>query len=99
MSGRGSFRRVSAKPGQIVARYGIEFRGQKPEVMYAWGGSGADKSDSRIVMRALEEQPITKGKTLIEELISRGYDITTLRFSIERPRPTTPTNTDTGEGA
>lgn len=90
MSGEKRWRTPKAKPGQLIARYGREVGGQSLQILYAWGGEGACKSDSRIVMRALEDLPLLGGKTLVEELIARGYDITTLRFSVERPRPTAP---------
>lgn len=77
-----------AKPGQLLARYGRASRGQDLEICYAWGGRGADSPDARILSNALEEVPVFGGRSLSEELTRRGYDITTLRFSIERlPTP------------
>lgn len=77
------------KPGMLVARYGRPSRGDSLQVCYAWGGGGADKSDGRILSNALEGAHVQQGRTLCEELEARGYDITTLRFSIER-LPVTP---------
>ena len=73
-----------AKPGQLIARWGRADRGHEPSIVYAWGADGACKSDSRILCNALEEVKVFNGKTLAEELDSRGYDLTTLRFSISR---------------
>lgn len=80
-------RRVQAKPGQLVAawgRAGEEGRGERPDIQYAWGGAGASKPDGRILCNALEGAKVFDGKTLCAELEVRGYDLTTLRFSIER---------------
>lgn len=76
-----------AKPGQLIARYGREEGWNKPSLVYAWGAAGASKRDSIVLMSALEGVPVHGGKSLREELTSRGYDITTLRFSIELASP------------
>ena len=76
------WRGVNVKPGQLRAAYG-RCDGDL-DLVYAWGGEGAQKADSRILMRALEENPVFDGKTLVKELVERGYDITTLKFSIEK---------------
>ena len=75
-------RTPKAKPGQLLACWGRPGSGQDPDLVYAWGGKGADKSDSRVVMSALEELKTSSGLGLRAELESRGYDITTLKFSI-----------------
>lgn len=38
-----------AKAGQLVARYGKEYPGADPIIVYAWGASGAEKSDARLL--------------------------------------------------
>lgn len=76
------YRITPAKPGELKAQYG-RVEGDL-DVGYSWGGSGAGKPDSRILMRAIEDTPIFDGKTLREELVARGYDITTLKFSIRQ---------------
>lgn len=40
--------------------------------------------DGHLLHNAFNYAKMTNGKTLIEELKARGYDLTTLRFSIER---------------
>lgn len=76
------FRTPRAKPGELVAAYG-RVDGDLA-IGYAWGGQGAQSPDGRILSTALEGAIIHGGRTLVEELESRGYDITTLRFSIRQ---------------
>lgn len=85
MSEAKRWRTPTAKPGELKAAYG-RVDGEL-DLGYAWGGSGAEKSDSRILMRALEENNVYDGKSLRQELEERGYDITTLRFSIQKKAP------------
>lgn len=76
------FRVVSAKPRQLVAAYG---KGDDAslDIQYAWGGKGASSPDARCLSNALEGVVVHGGMTLRELLIERGYDITTLKFSVE----------------
>lgn len=80
------YRRVEAKPRQLVAAFG---RGEDAslDLQYAWGGKGAQSPDARCLSNALEGVPIHGGKCLREVLEERGYDITTLKFSIELKAP------------
>lgn len=71
-----------AKPGELRAVWGRPDPGEPPCVCYAWGGQGADKSDSRLLMEAIEGLAVIDGHPLAKELEARGYDLTTLRFSI-----------------
>lgn len=73
-----------AKLGQLIAGWGRPGPGEAPDLVYSWGAGGACKSDSRILMEAIEGNEVMPGKSLRQELIDRGYDISTLRFSIER---------------
>lgn len=73
-----------AKPGQLIAKWGRPSHGELPDLSYAWGASGAAKSDARILSSAFEECDVFDGKSLRTELEARGYDITTLRFSISQ---------------
>jgi hypothetical protein len=61
--------------------------------MLAYGGGGASKRDTALLHHYLcSPRPhVTLGRypqeispSLIDELIARGYDITTLEFSIKR---------------
>ncbi len=76
------WRTPTAKRGELKAAYG-KVDGELA-LGYAWGGGGADKPDGRILMRALEDNPVFDGKSLVEELEARGYDITTLKFSVQQ---------------
>ncbi|WP_342152394.1 hypothetical protein [Methylorubrum sp. SB2] len=80
---------VRAKPGQLLARYGRDEPYNNPDVIYSWPDRNG-KCDTRVLMRAFEELIVHDGNTLRQELEARGYDITTLRFSIKR-LPVTPT--------
>jgi hypothetical protein len=80
-------RTVSAKPGHLVAAWGRGDDRGSPAIHYAYGGEGASKPDARILCNALEEVSVFAGKSLAVELEARGYDITTLRFSIQRKAP------------
>lgn len=92
--GRKRWRTVTAKPGELKAAYG-RVDGDLC-IGYAWGGAGADKSDARILGAVMEDRwsrpafPLgttEERPSLIEELEARGYDITTLKFSIQKKEP------------
>lgn len=76
----------TAKPGELKACYGRAERGDSPDICYVWGGEGAHKSDGRILSEALEHAEVFDGKNLRQELEARGYDITTLKFSISQKK-------------
>ncbi|MEN3212283.1 hypothetical protein PUR23_19930 [Methylorubrum populi] len=99
MSGlkRKRYRVFEAKPGQLLARYGRAEHWDEPDLCYAWGDRHI-KPDSRMLMMAFEQVPVFEGKTLRQELEARGYDITTLRFSIEQKATPTPTPGGLAEG-
>lgn len=73
-----------AKPGELVAKWGRPEPGEAAELVYSWGGAGATKSDAYIVVDALERCRVMDDRSLRAELEARGYDITTLRFSIQK---------------
>lgn len=76
-------RTIKAKPGELVIGYGRcaeEPRGSSPQIVYAWGGEGATKNDIHLLMGAFE----MNSPALANELRKRGYDITTLKFSIQK---------------
>lgn len=77
-----------AKPGEVIARWGRPGPDETPDLVYAWGADGACKSDARMVSDALERCEVMDERGLRAELEKRGYDITTLRFSIRRKQPT-----------
>ncbi len=71
------------QPGRIVVRWARASRGETPSLVYGFGDRD-DKATSRVVMRALEEIEVFDGRSLAAELEARGYDLSTLRFSIAR---------------
>jgi hypothetical protein len=86
------YRSPTAKPGEIKIAYGKANRYDAPDLCAAWGGAGASKPDARTVMHALTEKRVARAfpsmeyeerPSLVEELEARGYDIETLRFTIQ----------------
>lgn len=74
----------TAKPGELKACYGRAERGDTPDLCYVWGGGGAESADGRVLSQALEGAEVFDGKNLRQELEARGYDLTTLRFTIQQ---------------
>lgn len=86
------------KPGVLRLFYGKADRHDNPQVCYQWGGSGADKCDAHLLHSVFasprleicygdereKHGPYKFGSSLIEEFEKRGYDISTLKFSIEQ---------------
>jgi hypothetical protein len=75
---------LNAKPGQLRAGWARPGPREMPDLCYAWGGEGAAKSEGRLLSEALEGNTVFEGRSLREELERRGYDIKTLKFSIEK---------------
>lgn len=72
--------RLKAKPGQLK----VGWSKQEQDIVFAWGGQGADKSDAGLLNVMLTSTPKCFDKSIQDELIARGYDITTIRFSIQK---------------
>lgn len=87
-------RKRSAKPGELLVQWGVAERGDAPALVYSWGAQGASKQDGNLLCWVLEEKralgDMTDGRSLAVELERRGYDLTTLRFSIQQ-KPKQPT--------
>lgn len=78
------WRKPTAKPGQLKIAYGQEY-GDK-DLFFCWG-QGTCRADSSMLNSYFCYHKGFEGRTLVEELEKRGYDITTLKFSIElKPR-------------
>lgn len=71
---------MRAKPGELKAYW----NSRESDVDFAWGGEGATKPDGGMLCHALCEQKGLYDRTLVQELEHRGFDISTLRFSIRR---------------
>lgn len=92
--------RPRAKDGELKLQYG-RLRGDNPDIVYSWG-DGVDSRDSRLLHYIFtgkrertvygDERERNGGVTtvwddsFIDELKARGYDITTIRFSIQKKK-------------
>lgn len=76
-------RKVEAKPGELKAAYGKNDSGDA-DLQYAWGGKGVGKWDAHLLAYALQGTAVHEGRTLVQELEERGFDVTTLKFSIRK---------------
>ena len=84
------FRKPKLKYGQLLVYWGKLPR-DDPDVIYAWQGDRSMKRDSALLFHhfgSKRPDPFTTpmysemAPSLLEELERRGYDLTTLRFSI-----------------
>jgi hypothetical protein len=66
--------------GWLTAYWGREQRGSKKDLIF---GSPC-RPDGHLLYGALCYSEVTQGKTLVQELEERGYDIATLQFSVRR---------------
>lgn len=81
------YRKRPTKPGRLEAYYG---RGDDGEIdVILARGAGLEKRDSALLYYLLGTPRYTlnggREKSVIDQLKDRGFDITTLRFSIEKP--------------
>lgn len=83
-------RRPKLKDGELRVYWG-RLDGDSPDIIYEWKGESTMKSDSRMLhyyignkrVDAFAKPLFSKMEpSFIEALQSRGYDLTTLRFSI-----------------
>lgn len=77
---------VVASTGEVRVCYGKVAGYAEDQLVYAWG-EGAAKADANLVLHALTSQhyiPLSHewDASLVEELKQRGYDLSTLRFSV-----------------
>lgn len=76
------WRVVVAKPGELKVQYGKLSHDPTPDVCFAWG-EGCNSADSRLLdyffVRCMLDD-----NNLLNELAERGYDITTMKFSIQK---------------
>lgn len=80
-------RTLRAKPGELLAYYGYA-EGDGPDLCTAYGGSGAHKSDGRILLEALSAK-VYGDVPMWRELERRGYDLSTMKFMIRKATPPT----------
>jgi len=91
------YRTPTAKPGEIKIVYGKADRHSRPDLCVAWGEGTDMKCTGRLIMNAITEKPLrhkfpgggTEYTTsLVDELEARGFDITTLRITIQKKETT-----------
>ncbi len=91
------YRTPTAKPGEIKIVYGRIDRHNNPDLCVAWGSGTDMKCTGSLMMHAITEKTLRAKfpgpgheyqPSLIEELEARGFDITTLRFSVMKKEPT-----------
>ena len=76
-------RTPKAKDGELLVKFGQEYGDKDLYYCYPENECGM-KRDSKILMFAFERNEVWEGKTLRDELEARGYDITTLKFTIKK---------------
>lgn len=78
--------------GELALSYGKAYCGQTepPDILY-WSGYGVDRCDKRLLHLYFSSQIVrdldgTFNKSFTDELIDRGYDISTIKFSIQKKK-------------
>jgi len=74
------YRKITAKEGELKAKYGS--LDDELDIYYAFKGDAQMGRDAKLLSNYFERNKGLFDKTLRQELIERGYDITTLSFSI-----------------
>lgn len=79
------FRKPQAKDGELLVKYGKENGDEDLFYCYPDNECGM-RRDSKMLMLVFERTVIfpEDGRTLRQELEARGYDITTLKFSVKK---------------
>lgn len=73
----------TAKSGELLVKFGREHGNFDLFYCYPDNDCGM-KADSQLLMTAFEGVSLFEEKSLRQILIARGYDITTLKFSIQK---------------
>ena len=91
------YRKPKLKDGELRMYYG-KLKHDSPDVIYAWQGEPSMRRDSSMLHYMLgtrrpdpTKRPIFSEMlpSFLEELESRGYDLTTIKFSIMKKAKTT----------
>jgi len=81
------WRAVTPKENQLKVAYGRDPDSKDVELQYCWGENpGGGRRDVNMMIHHWNHLKGHDGKSFIEELEARGYDITTLKFTIERKK-------------
>ena len=74
-------------PNTLRCYYGVTDDDRQPDIVFNWG-EGCAASDGRLVANLFCHERTGWGgeklKSAVDELESRGYDISTLEFSIKK---------------
>lgn len=73
-----------AKPGELKVSYGRTARDNEPSVVYSHGGHGTNKGHANMLIHVFEELKVFDNLTLVDYLREAGYDLTTLKLSIQQ---------------
>jgi len=84
IGGNKRWRTPTAKPGELKIAFG-KHEGEI-DLFYCNGGEGADRADARLLSNFIESVTYFEDRNLRQELEHRGYDITTLKFTIQQKR-------------
>lgn len=81
------YQKPRLKPGRITVQYG-KIEHNDPDLIFSWG-PGCSRADAHYLHHVFSDERFgpsgERYRSLVDELEARGYDITTLRFSIEKP--------------
>ncbi len=75
------FRTPKLKDGELRVYWG-KLPHDSPDVVFSWQGDRSMKRDTALLCYLFSKREPGTGRSLMEEMEARGYDITTLRFSI-----------------
>ena len=75
------FRTPKLKDGELRVYWG-KLPHDSPDVVFSWQGDRSMKRDTALISYLFSKREPGTSRSLLEELEYRGYDITTLRFSI-----------------
>lgn len=102
------FRKPKMKDGELRMYWG-KLPHDNPDVVLSWQGDRSMKCDTALLhyvvcspKPSLTHMPLFSKMelSLIDELIARGYDITTLKFSIQKKTiPASPPNPQATDGS
>lgn len=76
-------RMPSPKPGQIKVAWATEHR-DTPQLHFVYAGNRLMSRDVNMIRSQFLTRPTASGISFLEELEARGYDLSTLKFSIEK---------------
>lgn len=79
-----------AKPGELKAQWG-KIPHDSPDICFLWGGGGASSADSYLLhsmFGGLSGENYRTNGGFLAEFERRGYDLATLKFSIQQKAKT-----------